>query len=96
MKRIPIIIDCDPGHDDVGAIMMAIASEKFDIKGITCVPGNGLLEFLPDNMLKSLTASTCRTSPWCAAWRSPSGADAGPRAASTAIRASTARCSCPR
>ena len=54
MKRIPIIIDCDPGHDDVGAIMMAIASEKFDIKGITCVPGNGLLEFLPDNMLKVL------------------------------------------
>ena len=53
-KRIPIIIDCDPGHDDVGAIMMAIASEKFDLKGITCVPGNGLLDYLPDNMLKVL------------------------------------------
>lgn len=51
-KKMPVIIDCDPGHDDVGAIMMAIASGKFDIRGITCVPGNGLLDYLPDNMLK--------------------------------------------
>ena len=52
MSNIPVVIDCDPGHDDIGAIMMAIASGRFDIKGITCVPGNGVLDYLPDNMLK--------------------------------------------
>jgi purine nucleosidase len=35
-----IIIDTDPGHDDVMAIMLAIKSNMFDIQAITTVCGN--------------------------------------------------------
>ncbi|RKX86270.1 MAG: pyrimidine-specific ribonucleoside hydrolase RihA, partial [Spirochaetes bacterium] len=38
MKRI--IIDCDPGHDDMMAIMLADASEEIELLGITTVAGN--------------------------------------------------------
>lgn len=54
MNKIPVIIDTDPGHDDVVAIMCAVASGRFDIKGITCVPGNGPLDAVTDNILKVL------------------------------------------
>ena len=46
-----IILDCDPGHDDAVAIMLAIASEEIDLLGITCVGGNATLE---NTMLNSL------------------------------------------
>lgn len=39
MKKIPLIIDCDPGHDDAIALMLAASSDKFDIKAVTCVGG---------------------------------------------------------
>lgn len=42
--KIPIIIDTDPGHDDALAIMFAVKSEIFDIKGITTVAGNSTIE----------------------------------------------------
>ena len=39
-KKIPVIIDTDPGVDDAIAIMIAASSGKLDIKGITPVDGN--------------------------------------------------------
>ena len=39
MKR-PLIIDCDPGVDDAVMLMMALASDAFDVRGITTVAGN--------------------------------------------------------
>ena len=39
MKK-QIILDCDPGHDDAVAIMLAAASSEIEILGITCVGGN--------------------------------------------------------
>ena len=42
-KNAKIILDCDPGHDDALAIMLAIASDDIDL-GITCVGGNATLE----------------------------------------------------
>ena len=47
-----IILDCDPGHDDAVAIMLAIASEEIDLLGITCVGGNATLENTKLNALK--------------------------------------------
>lgn len=41
---IPIILDCDPGHDDMVAIMLAAASPAIDLLAITTVAGNGTLE----------------------------------------------------
>lgn len=43
-KRIPVILDGDPGHDDAIAWVMARALEAFDIKAITTVAGNQTLE----------------------------------------------------
>ena len=47
-----IILDCDPGHDDAVAIMLAIASDEIDLIGITCVGGNATLENTKLNALK--------------------------------------------
>jgi len=40
----PVIIDCDPGHDDVFAIWLAAASPEIDLRAITSVAGNGRIE----------------------------------------------------
>jgi len=47
-----IILDCDPGHDDAVAIMLAVASEEINLLGITCVGGNATLENTKINTLK--------------------------------------------
>ena len=53
MKRI--LIDCDPGHDDMVAIMLASASPEIELLGVTTVAGNqtGAKTYL--NALKTLT-----------------------------------------
>lgn len=52
----PILIDCDPGHDDAMAIMLALAnSDQLEVLGITCVGGNQTLEKVSENTLKVLT-----------------------------------------
>ena len=40
MASRPIIIDTDPGQDDAIAILLALASEEFEVLGITAVAGN--------------------------------------------------------
>ena len=41
MKKKYVLIDCDPGHDDVMAILSTIAHpDIFHILGITTVCGN--------------------------------------------------------
>lgn len=44
MEKIPILMDCDPGHDDAIAIIMALASDKLDVLGITTACGNQTIE----------------------------------------------------
>lgn len=44
MEKRKIILDCDPGHDDAVAIMMAAVHPKIDLLGITIVAGNQVLE----------------------------------------------------
>ncbi|CAH1059106.1 nucleoside hydrolase [Paenibacillus pseudetheri] len=54
--RTPIIIDCDPGHDDAIAILLAIANaEKLDLRGITTVGGNQILDKITENALKVIS-----------------------------------------
>jgi len=50
-----IILDCDPGHDDAVAIMLAAANKKIKILGITCVGGNATLKNTQINALKICT-----------------------------------------
>ena len=44
MKRIPVILDGDPGHDDAIAWVLANASPMLDIKAVTSVCGNQTME----------------------------------------------------
>lgn len=38
-----IVLDCDPGHDDALAIMLATASPELELLGVTTVAGNTLV-----------------------------------------------------
>jgi pyrimidine-specific ribonucleoside hydrolase len=44
MKKLPVIIDCDPGHDDAIALVLAFAREELDVKAVTVTAGNQTLE----------------------------------------------------
>ena len=46
-----VILDCDPGHDDAIAMMLALASEELEVLGITTVYGNVSLERTTRNAL---------------------------------------------
>src|SRR5258706_7649696 len=47
--RLPIILDCDPGHDD--AIAMIVAARHTNLLGITTVAGNAPLESTTHNAI---------------------------------------------
>ena len=44
MEKQKIILDCDPGHDDAVAIMLAAGSPALELLGVTVVAGNQTLE----------------------------------------------------
>jgi purine nucleosidase/pyrimidine-specific ribonucleoside hydrolase len=50
----PIIIDCDPGHDDAIALLLALASPEVELLGVTTVHGNQTLEKTTTNALRVL------------------------------------------
>jgi pyrimidine-specific ribonucleoside hydrolase len=49
-----IVIDCDPGHDDAMAILLALASPEVELVGVTTVAGNQTLDKVTTNALKVL------------------------------------------
>jgi len=50
----PVILDCDPGHDDAIALLLALASPEIDLVGVTTVHGNQTLDKTTDNALRVL------------------------------------------
>lgn len=54
MIKKAIIMDCDPGHDDAIAIMLALAADNIDLLGITTVGGNQTVEKTTINACKVL------------------------------------------
>jgi inosine-uridine nucleoside N-ribohydrolase len=50
----PVILDCDPGHDDAIALLLALASPEIELVGVTTVHGNQTLEKTTDNALRVL------------------------------------------
>lgn len=52
---LPIIIDCDPGHDDAIALVLALASPELEVKAITSSAGNQTPEKTLRNVLRMLT-----------------------------------------
>jgi pyrimidine-specific ribonucleoside hydrolase len=51
---VPIILDCDPGHDDAIALLLALASPEVEVLGVTTVHGNQTLEKTTANALRVL------------------------------------------
>ena len=49
-----IILDCDPGHDDAIALLLALASPEVDLRGVTTVAGNQTIEKTTANALRVL------------------------------------------
>jgi inosine-uridine nucleoside N-ribohydrolase len=50
----PLVLDCDPGHDDAIALLLALASPEVDVLGVTTVHGNQTLDKTTDNALRVL------------------------------------------
>jgi pyrimidine-specific ribonucleoside hydrolase len=49
-----VLLDCDPGHDDAIAIMLAVADPSIDLIAVTTVAGNVTLEHTTRNALRVL------------------------------------------
>lgn len=50
----PIILDCDPGHDDAMAILLALGNPNINLLGVTTVGGNQSLEKVTYNARATL------------------------------------------
>jgi inosine-uridine nucleoside N-ribohydrolase len=51
---VPIVLDCDPGHDDAIALLLALASPELEVRGVTTTYGNQTLEKTTENALRVL------------------------------------------
>jgi pyrimidine-specific ribonucleoside hydrolase len=49
-----IILDCDPGHDDAIALMLALASPELQLLGVSTVAGNQTVEKTTANAIRVL------------------------------------------
>lgn len=54
---IPVIVDCDPGHDDALALWLALGSPMLDVRAVTTVGGNVALEHTSRNARVVLTVA---------------------------------------
>jgi len=61
--RQPIILDCDPGHDDALAILLAAADPSLDLVAITTVAGNQSLDKTTLNARRVCTVAGIRDVP---------------------------------
>jgi inosine-uridine nucleoside N-ribohydrolase len=51
---VPVILDCDPGHDDAIALLLALASPELELLGVTTTYGNQTLDKTTANALRVL------------------------------------------
>ena len=79
---LPVVLDCDPGHDDAIALLLALGSPALELRAVTTVAGNGPLERVTENARRILTLAGAHAVPVAA------GA-AGPLAGGLAMTAPT-------
>jgi inosine-uridine nucleoside N-ribohydrolase len=51
---IPIVLDCDVGHDDAIAILLALSSPEVELRAVTAVSGNAPLHHTVANAIRVL------------------------------------------
>jgi len=68
---LPIIIDCDPGHDDAIALILALSSPELQLKAVTTSAGNQTPEKTLHNALRILTLLGRRDIPVAGGARRP-------------------------
>src|SRR5215469_10955947 len=66
-----IILDCDPGHDDAIAILLAARHPEIDLLAISTVAGNQTLEKTTRNALKVCSVAGIRDVPIAAGMDRP-------------------------
>jgi inosine-uridine nucleoside N-ribohydrolase len=54
MPPVPVLLDCDPGHDDAIALLLALASPEIELLGVTTTYGNQTLEKTTANAIRVL------------------------------------------
>lgn len=62
-RPIPIVLDCDPGHDDAIALLLAVQSPSIDLRAVTTTFGNCSVEDATRNALRILTLAGATTVP---------------------------------
>ena len=68
-----IILDCDPGHDDALAMMLAAGDPRVELVAVTTCAGNQTVEKVTRNALSvcavagiDVPVAAGAASPWCA------------------------------
>jgi inosine-uridine nucleoside N-ribohydrolase len=69
--RRRVILDCDPGHDDAMAILLAAASPELDLVAITTVAGNQTLDKVTLNARRVCSVAGIRDVPIAAGCERP-------------------------
>lgn len=54
-QPVPVVLDCDPGHDDALAILLAAGDPRIDLRAITTVAGNQTVDLTTRNALRVCT-----------------------------------------
>jgi purine nucleosidase/pyrimidine-specific ribonucleoside hydrolase len=68
---IPVIIDCDPGHDDALALLLAAGDARLRLLGVTTVAGNQTLDKTTRNAQKILALAGAADIPVAAGCERP-------------------------
>src|SRR4029079_17051392 len=55
----PVLLDCDPGHDDAIAMLLALGSDELELRGVTTVAGNQTLEKTTANAIRLPELAGC-------------------------------------
>nr|WP_236630144.1 nucleoside hydrolase [Corynebacterium atypicum] len=71
-----IILDCDPGHDDAVAILLAAGNPEIELIGVTTVGGNQTLQKVTYNARQVMTVAGITDVP-PARWRDAAAGQGG-------------------
>ena len=54
----PVLIDCDPGHDDAAALLLALGADTIEVRAVTTVAGNQRVDRTTENALRVLALAS--------------------------------------